>query len=66
MQVPVDRKFASKNEGFGSEEQLCILRDSKEDFGRITTVLFCGDLRQFRPVQERSILLSRRIPTVMY
>jgi hypothetical protein len=39
-------------------EQLCMLRGSKEDFGGIPVVLFCGDFHQFRPVQERSILLS--------
>jgi hypothetical protein len=38
-------------------EQLCKLRGSTEDFGGIPIVLFCGDFHQFRPVQERSILL---------
>ncbi|KJZ74132.1 hypothetical protein HIM_06363 [Hirsutella minnesotensis 3608] len=38
-------------------EQLRRLRGSKEDFGGIPIVLFCGDFHQFRPVQERSILL---------
>ncbi|KJZ69983.1 hypothetical protein HIM_10628 [Hirsutella minnesotensis 3608] len=38
-------------------EQLCRLRGSQEDFGGIPIVLFCGDFHQFRPVQERSILL---------
>jgi hypothetical protein len=38
-------------------EQLCRLRGSQQDFGGIPIVLFCGDFRQFRPVQERSILL---------
>ncbi|KAM4061311.1 PIF1-like helicase [Hirsutella rhossiliensis] len=38
-------------------EQLHRLRGSKEDFGGIPIVLFCGDFHQFRPVQERSILL---------
>ncbi|KAM5359221.1 hypothetical protein ACJZ2D_014648 [Fusarium nematophilum] len=33
------------------------LRGSARDFGRIPVVLFCGDFHQFRPVQERSILL---------
>src|SRR5262249_16221157 len=28
-----------------------------QDFGGIPIVLFCGDFHQFRPVQERSILL---------
>jgi hypothetical protein len=39
-------------------EQLCKLRGSQKDFGGIPIVLFCGDFHQFRPVQERSILLS--------
>ncbi|XP_044714650.1 PIF1-like helicase domain-containing protein [Hirsutella rhossiliensis] len=38
-------------------EQLCRLRGSNKDFGGIPIVLFCGDFHQFRPVQERSILL---------
>jgi len=38
-------------------EQLCRLRGSSKDFGGIPIVLFCGDFHQFRPVQERSILL---------
>ncbi|KJZ68887.1 hypothetical protein HIM_11720 [Hirsutella minnesotensis 3608] len=38
-------------------EQLCRLRGSQKDFGGIPIVLFCGDFHQFRPVQERSILL---------
>ncbi|KJZ68336.1 hypothetical protein HIM_12277 [Hirsutella minnesotensis 3608] len=38
-------------------EQLCRLRGSQQDFGGIPIVLFCGDFHQFRPVQERSILL---------
>ncbi|KAJ6436586.1 protein kinase-like domain protein [Purpureocillium lavendulum] len=38
-------------------EQLCRLRGSQRDFGGIPIVLFCGDFHQFRPVQERSILL---------
>ncbi|XP_044715960.1 PIF1-like helicase domain-containing protein [Hirsutella rhossiliensis] len=38
-------------------EQLCRLRGSPEDLGGIPIVLFCGDFQQFRPVQERSILL---------
>ncbi|KJZ68806.1 hypothetical protein HIM_11810 [Hirsutella minnesotensis 3608] len=38
-------------------EQLCRLRGSHRDFGGIPIVLFCGDFHQFRPVQERSILL---------
>jgi len=44
-------------------EQLCRLRESTRDFGGIPIVLFCGNFRQFRPVQERSILLpSGAIP----
>jgi hypothetical protein len=38
-------------------EQLCRLRGSQQDFGGIPIVLFCGDFHQFRPVQDRSILL---------
>ena len=38
-------------------EHICALRGSKEDFGGIPIVLFCGDFHQFRPVQEKSILL---------
>ncbi|RKK60746.1 hypothetical protein BFJ69_g17203 [Fusarium oxysporum] len=38
-------------------EQLCRLRGSQQDFGGIPIILFCGDFHQFRPVQERSILL---------
>ncbi|EKG08957.1 DNA helicase PIF1 ATP-dependent [Macrophomina phaseolina MS6] len=33
------------------------LRGSAQDFDGIPIVLFCGDFHQFRPVQERSILL---------
>jgi PIF1-like helicase len=42
---------------YAVNEQLCRLRDSPKDFGGILIVLFCGDFHQFRPVQERSILL---------
>jgi hypothetical protein len=38
-------------------ERLCWLRGSEQDFGGIPIVLFCGDFHQFRPVQERSMLL---------
>ncbi|KAJ6437585.1 membrane protein [Purpureocillium lavendulum] len=38
-------------------EQLCRLRGSQKDFGGIPIVLFCGDFHQFRPVQERSIVI---------
>ncbi|KAM4064159.1 PIF1-like helicase [Hirsutella rhossiliensis] len=38
-------------------ERLCRLRGSQKDFGGIPIVLFCGDFQQFRPVQERSIVL---------
>ena len=31
--------------------------ESPEDFGGIPIILLCGDFHQFRPVQERSILL---------
>lgn len=44
-------------------EQLRKLRGCAQDFGGIPIVLFCGDFHQFRPVQERSILLpSTAIP----
>jgi hypothetical protein len=39
-------------------EQLCKLRDCTKDFGGIPIILFCGDFHQFRPVQERSILIT--------
>ncbi|XP_044717940.1 PIF1-like helicase domain-containing protein [Hirsutella rhossiliensis] len=42
-------------------EQLCRLRGSHRDFGGIPIVLFCGDFHQFRPVQERSILLPSTV-----
>ncbi|KAF1807901.1 hypothetical protein P152DRAFT_469269 [Eremomyces bilateralis CBS 781.70] len=38
-------------------EQLCRLRGCADAFGGIPIVVFCGDFHQFRPVQERSILL---------
>ncbi|KAJ6437985.1 hypothetical protein O9K51_09407 [Purpureocillium lavendulum] len=42
---------------YAVNEQLCRLRGSQQEFGGIPVVLFCGDFHQFRPVQERSILL---------
>ncbi|PNH49352.1 hypothetical protein VD0003_g7784 [Verticillium dahliae] len=42
---------------YAVNERLCQLRESARDFGGIPIVLFCGDFHQFRPVQERSILL---------
>jgi len=42
---------------YAVNEQLCKLRGCAEDFGGIPIVLFCGDFRQFRTVQERLILL---------
>ena len=42
---------------YAVNEHICALRGSKQDFGGIPIVLFCGDFHQFRPVQERSILL---------
>jgi hypothetical protein len=39
-------------------EQLCSFRGNTQDFGGIPVVLFLGDFKQFRPVQERSILVS--------
>jgi len=48
---------------YNVNEKLCMLRGSAEDFGGIPIVLFLGDFRQFRPVQERTILLhSKEIP----
>ncbi|KAF2184536.1 hypothetical protein K469DRAFT_708733 [Zopfia rhizophila CBS 207.26] len=38
-------------------EQLYMLRGSAQDFGGIPVIIFLGDFHQFRPVQERSILL---------
>jgi hypothetical protein len=43
---------------YAVNEQLRRLRESAKDFGGIPVVIFCGDFHQFRPVQERSILLS--------
>ncbi|KAG7408025.1 hypothetical protein Forpi1262_v018132 [Fusarium oxysporum f. sp. raphani] len=40
-----------------ANEQLRRLCGSQRDFGGIPIILFCGDFHQFRPVQERSILL---------
>ncbi|KAM4067349.1 PIF1-like helicase [Hirsutella rhossiliensis] len=40
-----------------ANEQLRRLRGSARDFGGIPVVILCGDFHQFRPVQERSILL---------
>jgi hypothetical protein len=42
---------------YAINEHICALRGSKQDFGGIPIVLFCGDFHQFRPVQDRSILL---------
>lgn len=42
---------------YAVNERLRTLRGRPEDFGNIPIVLFCGDFHQFRPVQERSILL---------
>jgi hypothetical protein len=39
------------------------LRGCAQDFGGIPIVLFCGDFHQFRPIQERSIVLpSSAVP----
>ncbi|RYC79258.1 hypothetical protein BFJ63_vAg17865, partial [Fusarium oxysporum f. sp. narcissi] len=46
---------------YAVNEQLCRLRGSQQDFGGIPIVLFCGDFHQFRPVQERSILLPSMV-----
>src|SRR5437667_12327759 len=42
---------------YAVNESLCRLRGSTQDFGGIPIVLFYGDFHQFRPVQERSIVL---------
>lgn len=42
---------------YAVNEQLRRLRESTEDFGGIPVVILCGDLHQFRPARERSILL---------
>jgi len=42
---------------YAVNEHICALRGSKQAFGGIPIVLFCGDFHQFRPVQDRSILL---------
>ena len=42
---------------YAVNEHICALRGSKQDFGGIPIVLFCGDFHQFRPVQERTIIL---------
>ncbi|KAH8747987.1 hypothetical protein F5883DRAFT_436904 [Diaporthe sp. PMI_573] len=42
---------------YSVDEQLRKLRGCDRDFGGMPVVLFCGDFHQFRPVQERSILL---------
>ncbi|KAL8281707.1 hypothetical protein RB600_008933 [Gaeumannomyces tritici] len=48
---------------YAVNEQLCRLRGCTQDFGGIPIILFCGDFHQFRPVQERSIILpSTAIP----
>jgi hypothetical protein len=42
---------------YSVNEQLCMFRGCTQDFGGIPIVFFLGDFKQFRPVQERSILL---------
>ena len=42
---------------YAVDEQLRKLRGCREDFGGVPIVLFSGDFHQFRPVQERSIVL---------
>jgi hypothetical protein len=42
---------------YAVNERLCELRGSVQDFGSIPIILFLGDFHQFRPVQERTILL---------
>ncbi|EGY20851.1 uncharacterized protein VDAG_02375 [Verticillium dahliae VdLs.17] len=45
------------------DERLRQFRGSRRDFGGIPIVLFSGDFHQFRPVQERSILLPSTVIT---
>ncbi|RKL11927.1 hypothetical protein BFJ70_g16366 [Fusarium oxysporum] len=47
-------------------EPLCKLRGSPKDFGGVPIVLFCGSFHQFRPVQERSILLPSAAVVLSY
>ena len=42
---------------YAVNEHLCRVWESTLDFGGIPIILFCGDVHQFRPVQDRSILL---------
>lgn len=42
---------------YAANEQLCNFRGYTHAFGGILIVLFLGDFRQFRPVQEQSILV---------
>lgn len=42
---------------YAMNERLCRLPGCPKDFGAIPIALFCGDFHQFRPAQERSILL---------
>jgi hypothetical protein len=48
---------------YAVNQQLCKLRGCAQDFGGIPVVLLCGDFHQFRPIQERSIVVpSSAIP----
>jgi hypothetical protein len=42
---------------YAVNERICELRGRAEDFGKLPIIVFLGDFHQFRPVQERSILL---------
>jgi hypothetical protein len=48
---------------YAVNQRLCKLRACAQDFGGIPIILFCGDFHQFRPIQERSIVLpSSAVP----
>jgi hypothetical protein len=42
---------------YSVNEQLCMFRGCTQNFGGIPIIFFLGDFKQFRPVQERSILV---------
>ncbi|KAF7534594.1 hypothetical protein G7Z17_g13342 [Cylindrodendrum hubeiense] len=46
---------------YNVNEQLCRLRGCADDFGGVPLVLFSGDFHQFRPVQERSMLIPSHL-----
>ena len=46
---------------YAVNQQLCKFRGCAQDFGGIPIVLFCGDFHQFRPIQERSIVVPSSV-----